>query len=328
MKRRPVKGGVGVRSGARGSRTPKGRSPAAFKAAAIPLGKRSVAGNRISKSGDKVKGKRRGLTRGGAGRIITHVKATDDKDAAGREPWREAVAAFACETREALGDKLVRVVLFGSRARGDYEADSDLDLIVFVRGNADVSAAQAAVRRIAWGIAEAHDYAFLVMAFVYTEESFRRDATYFFIKNVKAEGVEVRRYFRRWRISLTKPGRRSQQRGGTPQTALFVPRCTKRITLCFTPRPRPWGRASLATSVTPPSSRTSTVSSSANSLGSTRALHADFTDAFEARLRFDYQPQKASADDAARAIAAAERFLAVVSPYVEDWLKTARDKEP
>jgi predicted nucleotidyltransferase len=116
---------------------------------------------------------------------------TKDERGVPGEPWREAVATFAREARAALGDKLGRVVLFGSRARGDYEPDSDVDLIVFVRDEADVAAARYTVRAIARRIMEKYDDAFLVMTFVYTEESFRRDATYFFIKNVKAEGVEV-----------------------------------------------------------------------------------------------------------------------------------------
>jgi predicted nucleotidyltransferase len=33
-----------------------------------------------------------------------------------------------------LGDRLVRVVLFGSRARGDYGRESDFDIAILVRG--------------------------------------------------------------------------------------------------------------------------------------------------------------------------------------------------
>jgi len=32
-----------------------------------------------------------------------------------------------------LGDRLVRFVLYGSRARGDYDSDSDLDVAIVVR---------------------------------------------------------------------------------------------------------------------------------------------------------------------------------------------------
>lgn len=40
--------------------------------------------------------------------------------------FRDAVA-------EAYGDRLERIVLFGSRARGDHRPDSDYDVAVFVR---------------------------------------------------------------------------------------------------------------------------------------------------------------------------------------------------
>ncbi len=45
-----------------------------------------------------------------------------------------ALAAFGLRVREALGDRLVRIVLFGSRARGEGRDDSDLDLLVEVEG--------------------------------------------------------------------------------------------------------------------------------------------------------------------------------------------------
>lgn len=33
-----------------------------------------------------------------------------------------------------LNDKLLKLVLFGSRARGDYDADSDIDVAIIVKG--------------------------------------------------------------------------------------------------------------------------------------------------------------------------------------------------
>ncbi len=43
------------------------------------------------------------------------------------ERFRAAVAAT-------YGDRLERVVLFGSRAHGDYRPDSDYDVAIFLRG--------------------------------------------------------------------------------------------------------------------------------------------------------------------------------------------------
>jgi predicted nucleotidyltransferase len=43
-------------------------------------------------------------------------------------------AEFRRRAEAALGGRLAKVVLFGSRARGDSEPDSDWDLAVFLRG--------------------------------------------------------------------------------------------------------------------------------------------------------------------------------------------------
>lgn len=45
----------------------------------------------------------------------------------------ERAELFAQLIRERLGDRLVRVILFGSRARGDAQEDSDYDYLVVVR---------------------------------------------------------------------------------------------------------------------------------------------------------------------------------------------------
>jgi uncharacterized protein len=44
---------------------------------------------------------------------------------------------FRAAVSEIYGDRLERVVLYGSRARGDAHADSDYDVAVFLRGMTD-----------------------------------------------------------------------------------------------------------------------------------------------------------------------------------------------
>ena len=46
---------------------------------------------------------------------------------------KEIVQRFKERVTEALGDRLDRIVLFGSRARGDAEEDSDFDFLVTVQ---------------------------------------------------------------------------------------------------------------------------------------------------------------------------------------------------
>ena len=46
---------------------------------------------------------------------------------------RAGLTTFVERLRQRYGDDLLRVVLFGSKARGDFDAESDLDLLVVVR---------------------------------------------------------------------------------------------------------------------------------------------------------------------------------------------------
>lgn len=47
---------------------------------------------------------------------------------------REALARYAQRLSEVLGPRLARLILFGSRARGEGHEQSDLDVAVEVRG--------------------------------------------------------------------------------------------------------------------------------------------------------------------------------------------------
>ena len=53
---------------------------------------------------------------------------------------------FRAALNEIYGDRLERVVLFGSRARGDADEESDYDIAVFLR---DLSNQQAEMNRLA-----------------------------------------------------------------------------------------------------------------------------------------------------------------------------------
>src|SRR6266478_1187868 len=55
-----------------------------------------------------------------------------------KEPPNDPVLMhFRAAVTEIYGDRLERVVLFGSRARGDAKRDSDYDVAVFLRDMAD-----------------------------------------------------------------------------------------------------------------------------------------------------------------------------------------------
>jgi len=47
------------------------------------------------------------------------------------DPRIEGIAQRVCKAaRESLGEKLVKVILYGSFARGDYDEESDIDIMI------------------------------------------------------------------------------------------------------------------------------------------------------------------------------------------------------
>ena len=55
-------------------------------------------------------------------------------------PFDPVLDRFRSALDEAYGDRLSRVVLFGSRARGDARPDSDYDIAVFIEGLTSIGA--------------------------------------------------------------------------------------------------------------------------------------------------------------------------------------------
>ena len=45
----------------------------------------------------------------------------------------EVVKSFAKDLREKLGDEIVAIELFGSRVRGDFQKDPDMDVFILVK---------------------------------------------------------------------------------------------------------------------------------------------------------------------------------------------------
>jgi len=57
------------------------------------------------------------------------IQAGDD-----RSTVQALIAKLVERLKEEFGDNLVSVVLYGSVARGDYRPDSDIDLLLVLRG--------------------------------------------------------------------------------------------------------------------------------------------------------------------------------------------------
>jgi predicted nucleotidyltransferase len=104
---------------------------------------------------------------------------------------RLAVEDLKRRLREALGENLIKIVLYGSKARGDAHRGSDVDILVFVRTyNAAI---HDQVYDIAWEVFYANDFAFRISVQIMSEEEWQKYEQYgsSFYRNVKEDGIIV-----------------------------------------------------------------------------------------------------------------------------------------
>jgi predicted nucleotidyltransferase len=98
------------------------------------------------------------------------------------------LTGFRQAMRELYGPRIERVVLYGSRARGDAKPDSDYDIAVFLR---DLSSRWQEVRRIAdVEIAILDKTGAIVHAMPYPAESWRNNSSPL-MHEIRKDGVDL-----------------------------------------------------------------------------------------------------------------------------------------
>jgi predicted nucleotidyltransferase len=96
---------------------------------------------------------------------------------------------FANRLAENLESRRFRVILFGSRARGKGDEESDLDLFIELEGDDLRGEIREVARRIACELTLEHGV--LVSVFVADREFLEKHRDFAFVKTVHREGVVV-----------------------------------------------------------------------------------------------------------------------------------------
>lgn len=100
----------------------------------------------------------------------------------------EILAALRGRMEEIYGERLVRMVLYGSRARGDAESGSDIDVLIVLAGTVDPG---EEIDRTGGLIADLSLQSGEVISCVFMDEErfMRRQGP--FLRNVRKEGIPV-----------------------------------------------------------------------------------------------------------------------------------------
>lgn len=90
---------------------------------------------------------------------------------------------------ECYGERLKRLVLFGSQARGDAEPGSDIDVLVVLVGPVDSTEEDKRTGDMLYDLMRAHHYILISCIFM-DEERFAQERSPLLL-NVRREGVAV-----------------------------------------------------------------------------------------------------------------------------------------
>lgn len=107
------------------------------------------------------------------------------------EAVHNIVYKFAQQIRGIYGDSLKKIVVYGSYARGDYQENSDIDIMILVdASDAEIKKRFNLVCDLAFDYEM--DYGVVISPLVKNEEHFIKwSETLPFYRNVKQEGVIV-----------------------------------------------------------------------------------------------------------------------------------------
>lgn len=104
-------------------------------------------------------------------------------------PREKALNEFINNVRTKYGDRIERIILFGSYARGDYRKESDIDVLVIWKGD-EVEGWNFLERE---AVEVLFKFGFIISLKIFSPNEFNsmKELDFPFIRNISQEGVVV-----------------------------------------------------------------------------------------------------------------------------------------
>lgn len=94
---------------------------------------------------------------------------------------------FVKKVRQTFKDRVQRIILYGSRARGDADEESDYDFLVLFDSLEPQD--KKIIDEISWEVS--YKYNIVLTAQAIKDAEFREDRYFYFYENVRKEGIEL-----------------------------------------------------------------------------------------------------------------------------------------
>jgi|YNPMSStandDraft_1061717.scaffolds.fasta_scaffold17216_6 predicted nucleotidyltransferase len=101
---------------------------------------------------------------------------------------KKAVDELIEKLKETYGENLVKVILYGSKARGDQTDDSDIDILVVLGDYVDIKKERFKIYDIVWSVCYIYDL--LISVIIKNKSDYEKFDTGL-LKNIKNEGIEL-----------------------------------------------------------------------------------------------------------------------------------------
>ncbi len=102
---------------------------------------------------------------------------------------RKAIKKFKKELKKELGEQIVEIKLFGSKARGDFNKNSDIDILVVLKNDSEKN--KDKVFDVVQNILLEFEVLLSPVIFAKQEYNYLNKIPSIFMQNLKFEGVRI-----------------------------------------------------------------------------------------------------------------------------------------